>query len=243
MGLKKFYDGVKKIIPFYQSPFERMSKELQQKLSRKKKNKTKPALSFDEWEKLMIFLNEDLSVKGLQNKALVFLLYYTGLRSFELLSLKFKDIEMYEGSYFVSGTGKGNKPFYQEVSDKVAVEAVYSAFKMQHRREPRPEDYLFYSLESYRGKEPVRMSKVVLWNRLQDIYKKLRANKIITRKLEFSAHLFRRSIGTHLTLNRMPLKAVQEFMRHSSLEVTAKSYMDIEARASDYLKKSSEKVS
>ena len=109
-GLKRFFRGIQKTVPFYVSPFDTMSDARKRKLSRTKKgNRTKKALSKAELIRLLAYLEKDTSLKGLQNHAIVLFLTTTGLRSSETCQLKWKDLEHFEGKYNVSFIGKGDR--------------------------------------------------------------------------------------------------------------------------------------
>ena len=67
-----------------------------------------------------------------------------------------------------------------------------------------------------------------------NIGKRLRASGIITRNLEFSPHLLRRSIITNLSKAGMRVKALQGFSRHSSTDTLLKHYVDDNEPAKGY---------
>jgi integrase len=67
-----------------------------------------------------------------------------------------------------------------------------------------------------------------------NIGKALRAAGIITRNIEFSPHLLRRSIITNLSKAGMRVKALQGFSRHSSTDTLLKHYVDDEEPAKGY---------
>ena len=72
----------------------------------KKEKKLPKYLNYDEIEKLLDSI--DISKKeGIRNKLIIELLYSTGIRVSELVSIKFKDIMIKEGQIRI--LGKGNK--------------------------------------------------------------------------------------------------------------------------------------
>ncbi len=232
-GLKKFFAGIRQVIPIYTTPFEIMSETLHRKLNRTKKgNRTKKALSKGEVKRLLAWLQEDQTVKGLENYALTYMLVTSGLRAAELIQLHWKDIEYFEGTWTARFIGKGEKEAEQELYEP-AVRACQKYFIKQHGRDPRPEDALFYTYPDG-PRKPNPMPYHSLWNRIADIGKAAREADIIKRDIQFSPHLFRRSYATLLYKSGMKLKAIQEKTRHASIEVLVKHYIHDNEPASPY---------
>lgn len=234
-GLKKFFAGIRNVIPFYTSPFEIMEPKLIKKLNRVKKgNRTKKALNKGETRSLLSWLRKDRSITGLENYAISFMLVTSGLRAAELIQLRWKDLEYFEGTWTARFIGKGDKDAEQELYAP-AVEACKAYFVKQHGsgREPRPEDALFYTYpEGSRKSDP--MTYNTLWHRISEIGKAAREEGIIKRDIQFSPHLFRRSYATLLYRSGMKLKAIQEKTRHASIEVLTKHYIHDNEPASPY---------
>jgi len=114
-GLRKFFLQVKKVIPFYSSPFELMNDRLKRKLSfQKKGNKKTKYLTESEVKRLLEWLDRDKSPNSFLNYCIVFMLVTSGLRAAELLQLRWKDIEYFEGEWTASFIGKGGKDSEQE---------------------------------------------------------------------------------------------------------------------------------
>jgi len=116
-GLKRFFSGISKIIPGYISPFEVMEERLTKKLNRTKKgNRTKKALNKGEARELLAWLQEDQTVKGKANYAIILMLLTSGLRAAELCQLHWKDLECEEGeTWTASFIGKGGREASQEI--------------------------------------------------------------------------------------------------------------------------------
>ncbi len=232
-GLKKFFAGIRQVIPIYTSPFEIMSDKLHAKLNKTKKgNRTKKALSKGEINGLLAWLKKDTTVTGLENYAITYMLVTSGLRAAELIQLHWKDLEYFEGSWTAHFIGKGEREAEQELYEP-AVEACREYFIQQHGRDPRPEDALFWTYpDGPRKSNP--MSYHSLWNRIADIGKAAREEAIIKRDIQFSPHLFRRSYATLLYKSGMKIKAIQEKTRHASIEVLVKHYIHDNELASPY---------
>lgn len=215
-GLKKFFAGIRTVIPFYTSPFELMGDKLTAKLNRVKKgNRTKAALSLAEVKRLLPWLE----LEHPEEHAAIYLLMTSGLRASELLQLHWKDVSLFEGTWTARFTGKGGLEAEQELYGP-AVEALRAL-----RRSCAPEARLF----------PWTYHQ--LWERVSAVGKKARERGIITRELQFSPHLFRRTYATLLYRAGMGLKAIQQKTRHASLEVLAKHYIDDSSPASPVLEK------
>ncbi len=234
-GLKKFFKGIRGVIPIYTTPFEIMPEKLKKKLSRKKKgNRTKSALSKNEANALLAWLQGNKTVKGLEDHALVYMLVTSGLRAFELCQLKWKNIEFFEGSITAFFTGKGGQEAEQELY-KPAVDACRMYFKKAFHREPRPEDAVFWTVPSYNGEEPRPLKPSALWDRVKKAGGSAKEQGIIKRDINITPHTFRRSYATILSKSGMGLKAIQVKTRHSNIETLAKYYIDDSEPAKGYL--------
>lgn len=237
-ALKAFFKGVERTIPLYVSPFKKMPAKLKKKLSRTKNAGTKKALNRAEVRRILQFLElSDASEKGIEDLALFRFLYATGLRGSELCSMTWGDIELDEGSYYVNGIGKGEKPFRQEVVDPEAVKVAERYFKEALKRKPRAEDRVFWTVPAYNGDVRRSLPYHALYVRIVNIGKAVRAAGIITRDIEFTPHLLRRSIITNLSKAGMRVKALQKFSRHSSVNTLLKHYVDDEEPARNYADK------
>ncbi len=232
-GLKKFFVGIRQVIPIYTSPFELMEPKLTEKLNKTRKgNRKRKALSKGEIKGLLAWLQKDTTVTGLENYALTYMLVTSGLRAAELIQLHWKDLEYFEGTWTACFIGKGDKPAEQELYTP-AVEACREYFIRHHGRDPQPADNLFYTYPDG-PKKPKPLPYHSLWNRISEIGKKAREEEVIKRDLQFSPHLFRRSYATLLYKAGMKLVAIQGKTRHANVEVLVKHYIHDDEPASPY---------
>lgn len=238
-GIKKVFEGVRIHIPFYTSPFEGMSEKLKRKLGKTKKgNRTKAALSKTEIKTILAWLEQDGSIKGLENYAITYMLVTSGLRASELLQLKWKDLQ-YDPetqtwkAYFI---GKGGKEAEQELYPE-AVGACLNYFTQAFEREPKPEDNLFWTVPSFPGDDPRPLSYPTLWTRFKGMGKKIIKDQIIKRVLIITPHTLRRTYATLLNKAGMGLKAIQLKTRHASIETLTKHYIDDSEPAGPYLQR------
>ena len=235
-ALKAFFKGVERVIPLYSSPFKGMPDKLLKKLNRTRNTGTKKALNRAEIRRILTYLKRDKTEKGLEDYAIFRFLYATGLRGSELCSMRWSDIEWDEeaGSYYVNGIGKGEKPFRQEIVDPIPVEVAESYFRKAFKRKPRSEDHVFWTLTRYSGDKRRPMSYPTLYHRIVNIGMALRTADVITRDIDFTPHVLRRSIITNLSKAGMRVKALQGFSRHSTVDTLLKFYVDDEEPAKTY---------
>ena len=164
-------------------------------------------LDLDEVDRLLA--QPDASTpRGLRDKALIELLYATGLRVTELLSLRPTDVNL-DGGYLTC-VGKGDK---QRI-----VPLGHSAADWVHRyiTEARPQlltrrksPWLF--VNARRGG---RLSRVGFWK----ILKAYGIQAGVSREL--SPHVLRHSFATHLLDRGADLRAIQMMLGHADLSTT-----------------------
>lgn len=165
-------------------------------------------LSVDEVDRLIT--QADVSTaRGLRDRALIELLYATGMRVSELLSLRPADVNL-EASYLTC-TGKGSKqrivPFGDAAGEWVSRYLRDARPSLLGRRSsPR----LFVNA---RGGGP-GLTRVGFWK----ILKEYAARAGVTRTL--SPHMLRHSFATHLLERGADLRAIQMMLGHSDLSTT-----------------------
>lgn len=162
-------------------------------------------LSIDEVESLL--RQPDSGNKyGCRNRAILELLYASGLRASELVELKVSDVNLVSG--FVRSRGKGSKERIVPVG-RVAVAAIKSYLEESRplfRKSEQP--FLFLS---QRGKP---ISRQWLWR----IVKKYIRRAGIKKKV--SPHTLRHSFATHVLSRGADLRVVQEMLGHSNISTT-----------------------
>ncbi|HXH05591.1 MAG TPA: site-specific tyrosine recombinase XerD [Vicinamibacterales bacterium] len=163
-------------------------------------------LSLEEVERLIA--QPDVSTaRGLRDRALIELLYATGLRVSELLSLRASDLNPRE--HWLRCTGKGSKerlvPFGDQAGGWVRR---YLADGRPRLLGGRSAPWLFVSA---RGR---RLSRAGFWKLLKAYGR--RAG--ITRPL--SPHVLRHSFATHLLARGADLRAIQLMLGHADLSTT-----------------------
>jgi len=237
-GLKKFYRGVAKVCPIFSSPFDTMPEKLLKKLSRTKKSKTKGALFAGEVDRMLKHLSKGSSVRDMEDFSIVLMLLTSGLRASEMLSLRWKDIYLNENDnlYYAQFIGKGGDPAEQELYTP-ALDAVRRYFKKHMKRNPKPDDSLFYTIPAIGSNTVEPMAYQVLYLRIKAIGEALKKAEIIKRDITFSPHLMRRSYATNLDRVNMSMKSIQIKTRHASIKTLADHYIDSNESATPYLEK------
>lgn len=162
-------------------------------------------LSVEEVDKL---LNIDLNTMyDYRNKAMLELLYATGLRVSELINLKIEDVDL--DSDFVKTLGKGSKMRIVPFGDyalKYLKEYIYNYRSMFFKK-----DVLEYLFLNNHGK---KMTRQGFFKILKGIALKQGIDK------EISPHTLRHSFATHLLNGGADLRSIQEMLGHSSLSTT-----------------------
>lgn len=174
--------------------------------SPKKERKLPDVLSIDEVDKLLeIKADTPLSIR---NKAMLELIYATGLRVSELVTLKTNDLHLTMG--FVRCFGKGAKERIVPLGD-VAQKAVedYLKYSRQSLLKKNREEHILFLNQHGRP-----MTRQGFWK----ILKKLADEANITK--DITPHTLRHSFATHLLENGADLRAVQEMLGHSDISTT-----------------------
>lgn len=176
-------------------------------------------LDFHEIELLLGAI--DLSTaEGARNRAMLEVLYSSGLRVSELTDLK--RAHVYFDAGFLRVTGKGNKerlvPVGREAMKylKIYQEEVRPTIRVQKSGEP----YVFLNR---RGN---KLTRVMVFTVIKQLATKIGLKKRI------SPHTFRHSFATHLIEGGADLRAVQDMLGHESI-TTTEIYTHLDR---DYLK-------
>jgi len=142
---------------------------------------------------------------GARDRALMELLYSSGIRVGELINLKIRDVDFISGT--VSVRGKGNKERSVPTTERSLrfLEQYLGVFPGQ----PDEKHLLFFNLKNHRGL--TRQGIIYIIN------KYVREACIAAR---VTPHTFRHSFATHLLNAGCDLRAVQEMLGHRSLATT-----------------------
>lgn len=172
----------------------------------KKKQHLPQMLTKEEVEKLLRSPNTG-QVLGLRDRAMLELMYATGLRISEIINLKLEDLHLTMGT--LQTLGKGHKERIVPVGDE--------AIKWVNRylEEARPKllkqkrsNYLFLN---FHGNNLTRQG---VWKNLKAEVRKAGIQKNIT------PHTLRHSFATHILENGADLRIVQELLGHADISTT-----------------------
>ena len=210
-SLKSFYLFLlkKKLIKY--SPFSEV-------ISPKQEKYLPASMSESEVEKL---LNSPDASKEIEqrDKAMIEMLYATGMRISELVNLKITDIDMNRSVIKVMGKGSKERliPFGESAS-----EALFNYLKI--RKDSSSKEVFI----SNRGR---KITRVAFWQRIK-VYL-LRENL----KISISPHTLRHAFATHLLNRGADLRSVQLLLGHSDLSTTQIYTHIAKQRLGDVLKK------
>ena len=155
--------------------------------------------------------------RGLRDKALIEVLYATGLRVSELVSLRTNNLHLDEG--YLTCVGKGSKerivPIGHEASDWL------KRYIAQGRRElvNGSSPWLFVN-----ARDGGPLSRVGFWKVLKEYGIKAGISR------ELSPHVLRHSFATHLLERGADLRAIQVMLGHADLSTTQIYTHVLEAR-------------
>lgn len=179
-------------------------------------------LTIAEVEQLLTLPDINLP-KGDRDKAMLELLYATGIRVSELISLDVNDVNLDLGYIRCRGTKERIVPI-----GKIALESLerYLKNSRDNFKKKKSEDALFLN---FHGE---RMTRQGFWKIIKYYASLIGVDKDIT------PHTLRHSFAAHLIENGADLKSVQQMLGHSDISTT-QVYADmIKTRISDVYKKS-----
>lgn len=172
--------------------------------SPKKPKRLPHLISVDQVLALLNSINES-SPLGLRNVALIEMIYGSGLRVSELLSLKLTDIHLKE--QYVIVIGKGNKERQVPMSD-MALNAM-----IKYLKEGRPvlnTQSMNHVFLNHRGQI---LSRVGFFKLMKKWGKSLAID-------DLSPHVLRHAFATHLLENGMDLRTLQVLLGHEDISTT-----------------------
>ena len=197
-ALKSFYEYMQDLEVIKKSPCENI------KSPKIEKNLPK-YITFDEINRLLdIDLRKPIDYR---NKAMLELLYATGMRISELLNLTLSNINIDDAS--VKVMGKGSKERFIPISD-VTIKYLQEYINVYRNLilNTKTSDYLFIN---YTGN---KMSRQGFFKILKELAEKCNIDK------DISPHILRHSFATHLLNNGADLRVIQELLGHENISTT-----------------------
>ena len=182
--------------------------------------KTLPkALSLQEMQALLNYDRESKTPDTLRQRAIIEVLYSTGIRVTELATLKMGDLEA-EPTPSLRVTGKGDKQRLVPISPKA-----FETVKL-YMEKARPK---FDGTNQSKWLFPSRQGRPLTRQRLFQIVRS--AGEQVG--IELSPHQLRHTFATHLLENDADLRAVQMMLGHSDLSTTQVYTQVVEDRLRD----------
>lgn len=143
-----------------------------------------------------------------RDRAMLELLYASGMRISEMVALNLGDVNM-EGDYFVRCFGKGRKeriiPLYEQVAMTIKEYVDEERPKLSHGKK---DNALFLNA---RGE---RLTRQGFWQKLKEYAKSAGLDDKI------SPHTLRHSFATHMLSGGADLRSVQELLGHANISTT-----------------------
>ena len=166
------------------------------------------ALSIDEVDALLEQPGRKDTPEAQRDRAMLELLYATGVRVSEFVNLDLTSVELRNGSASVRCIGKGDKerliPIHDAAVSALCTYLEQSRPKLARRRGERA---LFVNR---RGE---RLTRQGIWLILKNYAKDAGIDDV-------TPHTLRHSFATHMLRGRAPLRSVQELMGHANISTT-----------------------
>ncbi|MEG8946011.1 site-specific tyrosine recombinase XerD [Rosettibacter firmus] len=173
----------------------------------KKSRKLPSVLTFEEIEKILQSAKAD-NLLGIRDRAIIELLYSSGLRVSELINLKITDLFFDEEVIRV--LGKGSKERLVPVGQS-AIYWINEYLKTTRpiiEKKTKSQNYVFLN------KRGTKLSRMGIWKIINFYAKEAGIKK------EIHPHTFRHSFATHLIERGADLRAVQEMLGHADISTT-----------------------
>ena len=171
----------------------------------KKRESLPSVLTFEEVEALLEQPNTKKD-EGIRDKAMLEIMYSSGLRVSELLNLQLRQVNIDLGILKV--IGKGNKERIVPIGDFA-------------------KEYLMLYIKHIRGRFDIHKSKFVFLNKQgipltrQFFWKSIKKySKNAGIEINVTPHTLRHSFATHLLENGLDLRMVQEMLGHTNISTT-----------------------
>lgn len=200
-ALRAYFSFLKKIEQIKVSPFEKEIYLL------KIEKKVKLPFSPSEIENaLLLFSTDGDSFEEIRDKTIIELLYTSGMRRSELISLKVGDIDFSQLQLKI--LGKRNKERIVPILPKVADILKKYLKKRNEIASEKSEDFLFLV------KNGKKMYPTLVYRIINSYF------SAVTTKQDISPHMLRHSFASHLLDGGADLNTVKELLGHSSLAAT-----------------------
>ena len=199
-ALKTYYSFLKKTKQIEISPFEKGIFML------KTDKKQKTPFSEAEIEKVLSYFSSKNSFDEVRDRAVIEMLYATGMRRSELANLKVGDVDLIQRQ--VKILGKGDKERYIPIIPELE-NTLHEYLKLRAEiANKKSEDYLFLV------KNGKKIYPTLIYRIINSYF------SAVTSKKNVSPHVLRHSFASHLLDNGADLNTVKELLGHASLAST-----------------------
>lgn len=200
-------------------------KDVMQSVDTPKKAETLPkVMSMKEVDKLLETPDTETEI-GLRDRAILEVMYATGLRISELINLKMNELHLTMG--FIQTIGKGNKERILPIGGMAIQylnEYLEDSRPIFESRSAEESPYVFLNS---RGKG---LSRQGVWKNIK------KTVQLAGIKQNVTPHMIRHSFATHLLENGADLRIVQELLGHSDISTTQIYTHITKARMNDIYK-------
>ena len=214
-SLKGFFNYLMNINSIGRNPFADVM------LQSKQKNLPK-SISEEDVKKLLDAPDQE-SLIGKRDKAMLELLYATGMRISELINIEYTNFDFER--YVVKVRGKGSKerliPYGPEAAKALGD---YVAFRRENH-------LTLNSRELFINSSGKKITRQAFWHRLKKYLLQIGLT------IEISPHSLRHAFATHLLNNGADLRSVQMLLGHSDISTTQIYTHIAKSRLSDMIKK------
>ncbi len=183
-------------------------------------------LTEQEVKSLFNSVAQDNSLHAKRNRAMVYLLYATGMRISELIKLTLSDLHF--DSEFVGVQGKGGKQRHIPIPTSIVLiikDYLESEERLIEDKKSKKRTSYLFTIQY--GKKVNHMSRQSFWVILKELWEKTGSKNSI------SPHKLRHSFATHMLKNGADLRSLQLLLGHENLS-TVQIYTHVEK---SYLRK------
>ncbi|MBL0319011.1 MAG: tyrosine recombinase [Alphaproteobacteria bacterium] len=195
------------------------------------------ALSEDDINLLLSTAHSDESIAGLRFSTLLEILYATGLRVTELLSLTHSMIRIgADGQIvpFLVVEGKGRKERLVPLHDK----AIVMLKKYLSLRDATPTNPYLFPIDPNRGAKPTKQKKQSKGHMTRQRFGQLLKDLALRANVDpdrVSPHVIRHSFASHLLHHGADLRTIQTLLGHSSITTTQIYTHIVDQQLRDYV--------
>ena len=174
-----------------------------------KVEKTLPTcLNTKEIEELLAVSQQDTTALGKRNFTMLYILYVTGLRISELISLTLSAVDLTQE--YIKVDGKGGKQRIVPFS-KTALQILEDYLLNGHKKFVTSHGNTFYLFPILHKGSIKHITRQAFWKILKDLCKKT------SLKTSISPHVLRHSLATHLLKNGANLRSLQLLLGHETI--------------------------